>query len=156
MARREIELTIAETGADRGKVFYIRRLSAWDADQWGRRVIYGLLHSRAEIEGLDPDLGLAGLAELGLQLLFYIEPEVADGLLNTLTSCVFRRPDARNPAVEVPLLSDDIEDIATLTTLREAAFRLHIDFFTGVARLFSPDGTDSSRGETGAGNLSPA
>lgn len=144
MARREIEITISEPGDDYGKTFYIRRMSAWDADRWGRRVIYALLQSQVEIEDLDIEQGIAGLVGRGLELLAYIPPDTADALFDALTDCVFRRPDPRHPGVEMPLRPDDVEDALTIAILREAVFRLHTDFFSGAQRLFSPDGKATS------------
>ncbi len=46
---REIEINISEPGDDYGKTFHIRRMSAWDADRWGRRVIYALLQSQVRL-----------------------------------------------------------------------------------------------------------
>lgn len=150
MARREIEITISEPGADYGKTFHIRRMSAWDADRWGRRVIYALLQSQVEIDDLEVEQGIAGLVGRGLQLLVYIPPEKADALLDALTDCVFRRPDPRNPAVEMPLQPDDVEDGLTITVLREAVFRLHTDFFSGVLRLFSQNGIEAHPSAAGS------
>ncbi|NPC90533.1 hypothetical protein HNH97_16805, partial [Gluconacetobacter entanii] len=40
MALKSIEYTVAEEGEDCGKVFVITRMSAFDADRWGRHVLH--------------------------------------------------------------------------------------------------------------------
>lgn len=155
MARKEITVTIDQDGDDKGKVFVIQRMSAFDADRWGRRVLNALVQNNARIPDIDEGSGLAGVAQFGIKLMAYIDPDRSDELLGHLIKCVMVRPDPQNPIVLRPVHESDIDDVRTIAVLREEAFKLHTDFFMGVGRLFSPVGLAIRAAMSGASQNTP-
>ena len=137
MAIRQVNVTVPMEGADQGKVFVITRMSAMEADQWGRHCLQAAIASGADIPGLDEDAGLAGLAAVGLGIFGAMDPQRMDGLIERLMRCVSVQPDPRNTAVRRPLDESDLEEIPTVGWLQKEAFALHVDFFKGVGPLFS-------------------
>lgn len=138
MAVKSIEYTITDPGEDRGKVFVITRMSAFDADRWGRHVLHAAIRADLAVRDDAPDAGIAGLAGMGVALFGAIDPAAADGLLERLMRCVTVRPDPSRPGVTRALHATDIAEIETVGTLQAEAFDLHVGFFRGAARLFSP------------------
>ncbi|MDE7547888.1 hypothetical protein PY793_07795 [Acetobacter fabarum] len=137
MAIRQTSVTVPLDGADYGKVFVITRMSAMEADQWGRHCLQAAIASGADIPGLEVDAGLAGLAAVGLGIFGGMAPERMDNLLDRLMRCVSVQPDPHNAAVRRPLDESDLEEIPTVGWLQKEAFALHVDFFKGVGPLFS-------------------
>ncbi|MCW4594270.1 hypothetical protein NO219_09795, partial [Gluconacetobacter entanii] len=89
MALKSIEYTVAEEGEDCGKVFVITRMSAFDADRWGRHVLHAALAGgyRAP-DGDDVAEGMGSIAEAGMRIFGMMAPEAADTLLDRLMQCV--------------------------------------------------------------------
>lgn len=137
MAIRQVQVCVPLEGADKGKTFVITRMSAMEADRWGRHCLQAAIASGADIPGLDADAGLAGLVAVGLGIFGAMDPERMDGLLARLMQCVSVQPDPRNAAVRRPLDESDLEEIPTVGWLQKEAFALHVDFFKGVGPLFS-------------------
>ena len=137
MAIRQVSVTVPMEGADKGKTFVITRMSAMEADQWGRHCLQAAIASGADIPGLEEDAGLAGLAAVGIGIFGAMDPARMDGLLARLMQCVTVQPDPRNAAVRRPLDERELEEIPTVGWLQKEAFALHVDFFKGVGPLFS-------------------
>ncbi|MFT8892491.1 MAG: hypothetical protein ABF888_11695 [Acetobacter papayae] len=137
MAVREVTLSVPMEGADHNKRFVITRMSAFEADRWGRHCLQAALGCGADLTGITPEDGLAGLAAAGLGLFGAMEPERMDSLLERLMRCVSVQPDPANPTLRRPLHESDIEEIPTVGWLQKEAFALHVDFFRGVGLLFS-------------------
>lgn len=140
MAVREVTLSVPMEGADYNKRFIITRMSAFEADRWGRHCLQAALQCGVELEDITPQDGLAGLAAAGIGLFGAMEPERMDSLLERLMRCVSVQPDPANPALRRPLHESDIEEIPTVGWLQKEAFALHVDFFRGVGLLFSLPG----------------
>ncbi|MCW4590424.1 hypothetical protein NO263_07515 [Gluconacetobacter entanii] len=138
MARKSIEYTVTSDGEDNGKVFVITRMSAFEADKWGRHVLQAAIRSGAAIPDTMVANGIAGLAGAGISIFGAIDPDTTDRLLSRLMECVQIRRDPAHPEVVQKLLPVDIEEIETVATLQKEAFMLHVGFFRGAARLFSP------------------
>lgn len=137
MALRQIHVRVPMDGADHGKEFVITRMSAMEADQWGRHCLQAAIASGADIPGLEEDAGLAGLAAVGVGIFGAMDPQRMDALIERLMRCVSVQPDPRNAAVRRPLDESDLEEIPTVGWLQKEAFALHVDFFKGVGPLFS-------------------
>ena len=137
MAVREVALSVPMEGADHNKRFVITRMSAFEADRWGRHCLQAALGGGADLTGISPEDGLAGLAAAGIGLFGSMEPERMDSLLERLMRCVSVQPDPANPSLRRPLHESDIEEIPTVGWLQKEAFALHVDFFRGVGLLFS-------------------
>ncbi|MCH4094628.1 MAG: hypothetical protein LKE96_10095 [Acetobacter peroxydans] len=138
MAVREVTLSVPMVGADHNKRFVITRMSAFEADRWGRHCLQAALQCGADLTDITPEDGLAGLAAAGIGLFAAMEPERMDSLLERLMRCVSVQPDPANPVLRRPLHESDIEEIPTVGWLQKEAFALHVDFFRGVGLLFSP------------------
>ena len=137
MAIKEIAVTCQQEGADKGKMFVITRMSAFEADKWGRHCLQAAISSGADIPGAASGSGVAGLAAAGISIFGMMAPEKMDELLARLMRCVSVQPDPGNLSVRRSLHESDIEEIPTVLWLQKEAFALHVDFFRGVGQLFS-------------------
>ncbi|WP_059022486.1 hypothetical protein [Acetobacter ghanensis] len=95
MAIRQVQVCVPLEGADKGKTFVITRMSAMEADRWGRHCLQAAIASGADIPGLDADAGLAGLAAVGLGIFWRHGPR-ADGRVAGPVDAVCQR--AAGPA----------------------------------------------------------
>lgn len=137
MALKEITVSVPHEGADKGKTFVITRMSAIKADRWGRHCLQAAAAGGADIPGAASGTGLAGVAAAGISIFAAMPPDRMDELIAELLTCVRVQPDPNNAAVRRPLHESDIEEIPTVGWLQAEAFKLHVDFFRGVGRLFS-------------------
>lgn len=133
MARKELFYT-ETAGRDAGKVFYIREMSAAQAEWWAIRAGMAMARSGVELPNNFADMGIAAMAGTGLKMVSQIPPAEAKPLLDELMECVQCVPDASNQNVKRRLIDDDIEEIATRLKLRAEVFKLHVDFFQAAAR----------------------
>lgn len=133
MARKEIYYT-ETAGRDAGKVFYIREMSAAQAEWWAIRAGMAMARSGVDLPENFADMGIAAMAGTGLKMVSQIPPAEAKPLLDELMECVQCVPDASNQNVKRRLIDDDIEEIATRLKLRAEVFKLHVDFFQAAAQ----------------------
>ncbi|MCW4590910.1 hypothetical protein NO263_09990 [Gluconacetobacter entanii] len=133
MALKSIEYTVAEEGEDCGKVFVITRMSAFDADRWGRHVLHAALAGgyRAP-DGDDVAEGMGSIAEAGMRIFGMMAPEAADTLLDRLMQCVRIIRDPAHPTPQ-PVIPADIQEVGTVGLLQMEAMKLHTDFFSGAS-----------------------
>jgi hypothetical protein len=135
MARKIANYTVTDEGRDKGKLFVITEMSAARAESWAMRVLLALIGANVELpEGFE-ELGMAGLAELGMRALSGLKWEVAEPLLGEMMECIQIIPDPKKTHV-VRALSEEQEDIAEVMTrlkLRMEVFKLHTDFLEAVA-----------------------
>lgn len=129
MARKQITLTIGAEGRDKGKVFILTELSAYDAEEWAGRALFSLMNAGVEIPDNIAEAGLAGVAAMGMKAIAKLPFESAKPLLEKMMDCVQIQP---SPNVARELMSGDIEEVATLFTLRKKVLGLHLDFFTAA------------------------
>ena len=134
MARKQATITIDTQGRDFGKTFVLTELSAMAAEEWAGRALFAMLNSGVEIPDSIARAGLAGVAALGITSLTKLSFDAAKPLLNDMLACVQVRP---SPNVTRVLIEDDIEEVATLLTLRKEVFNLHLSFFTGAGESTS-------------------
>lgn len=133
MARKEIYYTETK-GRDAGKVFYIREMSATQAEWWAIRAGMAMARSGVDLPDNFADMGIAAMAGTGLKMVSQIPPAEAKPLLDELMECVQCVPDASNQNIKRRLIDDDIEEIATRLKLRAEVFKLHVDFFQAAAQ----------------------
>ncbi|MGC0983489.1 hypothetical protein WKH15_02970 [Pantoea agglomerans] len=133
MARKELFYT-ETAGRDTGKVFYIREMSAAQAEWWAIRAGMAMARSGVDLPDNFADMGIAAMAGTGLKMVSQIPPAEAKPLLDELMECVQCVPDASNQNIRRRLIDDDIEEIATRLKLRAEVFKLHVDFFQAAAR----------------------
>ncbi|MFS8371312.1 hypothetical protein [Acetobacter indonesiensis] len=141
MALKKKTVFVPHEGEDKDKRFDITRMSAFEADKWGRHVLQAAIGSGASIPGVAEGAGLAGVAAAGINIFGAMAPERTDELLDVLMECVVFVPDPVRPEVTIPFKlaakSGQIEEIPTIGWLQKEAFALHVDFFKGVGQLFS-------------------
>ena len=130
MARKQITLTIGAEGRDKGKVFILTELSAYDAEEWAGRALFSLMNAGVEIPDNIAEAGLAGVAAMGMKAIAKLPFDSAKPLLDKMMDCVQIQP---SPNVTRELMSGDVEEVATLFTLRKKVLGLHLDFFTAAA-----------------------
>ena len=127
MARKSKTVVIEDAGRDCGKSFLITEMPVFKAEKWAARAILALAKSGVGIpDGVE---GMAGLASFGLNSITSLAWEDVEPLLDEMLTCVQVVP---SPGVVRPMMpnADDIEEVATLLTLRKEVLGLHFDFFT--------------------------
>ncbi|HAS1418494.1 TPA: hypothetical protein I4D22_11565 [Enterobacter asburiae] len=133
MARKEIFYTVEDKGRDNGKVFYIREMSATQAEWWAIRAILAMANNGINLPDNLSDMGMAGMAKVGLEMVAKIPPEDARPLLDELMKCVQAVPNPDDLNIKRPLIDDDTEEVMTRLKLRSEVFKLHVDFLTAAA-----------------------
>lgn len=134
MARKEITVTIDADGRDQGKVFFIKELSAQKAEDWAARLLLALTRNGVQVPENVLDMGMAGIAAVGIRSIGGIPWDQAKPLLDEMMRCVRIQPSPSTRPNIVRALNDngddgdDIEEITTRITLREAWITLHTGF----------------------------
>lgn len=137
---KEVRVPVEGYGRDKGKLFLIREVDAYQAETWAARAIEAMAKSGAAIpDGLD-DSGLAGLFTLGIRAFLGAPSALVLPLLEEMfLACVSIVPDPANrkvlrgagvPGVDPvgPLIADDTEEVKTRLLLRNAIVELHTGF----------------------------
>lgn len=135
MARREQDVTVTagtkETNRDYGKTFFLREMSAVDAEEWAGRMLLALTRAGVDVPAELMGGGMAAAAaakQLIAQLLVNgigsLDYEEIKPLLQQMMDCVQIREDK---ALRT-LTSDDIEEVATRIFLRGEVLELHMGF----------------------------
>jgi hypothetical protein len=103
------------------------------------RVLLALMSSNIQLPEDFEQLGMAGLAELGLKAVAGLRWEVAEPLLSEMMACVQRIPDPAKPHIHRVIIesADDIEEISTRLKLRVEVWKLHMGFLQAVAPSLS-------------------
>ena len=142
MARKEIYVTIVESGRDEGKLFKIIEAPAVQADKWGIRAMLALNRNGAQIPDEIMKLGLIGVLVVGVHKLKGVLWEDLEPLIDEMLTCIeiVPTPSARNITRKLFTAPDDIEEVSTLSTLRMEVFKLHVNFMPGDDRSKSQDG----------------
>lgn len=134
MPRKTANYTVQDEGRDKGKIFVITEMSASQAESWAMRVLLALISGNVDIPEGVAELGMAGLAELGLRSLSSLKWEVAEPLLAEMLSCVQYIPSPDKTHMVRPLVESDIEEVVTRLKLRMEVWNLHTDFLGAVAK----------------------
>ena len=128
--RKTVTVTIDDAGRDKGKVFVLTEMSAYQSENWAARAIFAMMNAGVDIPDNIAEAGLAGVAALGIKSLTHVSFESAKPLLDEMLACVQFQP---SPKVTRALVEDDIEEVATLLRLRKEVLALHLDFFINAA-----------------------
>ncbi|PND34530.1 hypothetical protein C1I89_10110 [Achromobacter pulmonis] len=134
MARKQVTVTISAEGRDKGKVFVLTELPAYEAEDWAGRALFALMNAGVEIPDNIAEAGLAGVAAMGMKAIAKLPFDSAKPLLDSMMKCIQIQP---SPSVVRALVSDDIEEVATLLTLRKQILGLHMDFSMAAAQSTS-------------------
>ena len=118
MARKIAQWTVEDEGRDKGKVFLLTEMPTSRAEAWATRVLLALMGSNTNLPENFADMGMAGLAELGLKAIAGLKWEVAEPLLEEMLQCVQIIPNPAKPQVVRALVESDIEEILTRFKLR--------------------------------------
>ena len=117
-----------EKGRDEGKTFVITEMPITKADNWAMRALFAIANGGIDIEGINPNMGMLGLAQVAIKALSGIKPDVGIPLLDELLECVQVLPSGGN--ARALIIDSDIKDLSTMFTLRKEALAIHIDFLT--------------------------
>jgi hypothetical protein len=137
MARKIANYTVTAEGRDKGKIFLITEMSAAHAESWALRVLLALVGANVNLPENFAELGMAGVAELGIRALSGLKWEVAEPLLEEMFECCEIIPDRSKTHVHRTLIDSDIEEVSTRLKLRMEVFKLHTDFLQAVAPSIS-------------------
>lgn len=142
MARKTADITITAEGRDRGKVFRITEMDALRAEKWAYRVI--LIIGGGQLPENPLALGMAGLTMVTITGLLSARwsPEVEALLDEMIATVSFVAPE--NPLITRPLLAGEIEEVATLFTLRQEVVALHLGF-SSAADLWASTGVAGTK-----------
>ena len=121
-----------EKSRDYGKQFLIEEMSAWSAYDWALRAFLALAKNGIKIPEEVQDLGIVGLAQMGLNALAGANYGDVKPLLDELLRCAKIIPD-NNKDVSRPILEVDMQEISTIFLLHKEAFALHADFLADSA-----------------------
>lgn len=117
-----------EKGRDEGKTFVITEMPITKADNWAMRALFAIANGGIDIEGINPNMGMLGMAQVAIKALSGIKPDVGIPLLDELLECVQVLPSGGN--ARALIVDSDIKDLSTMFTLRKEALAIHIDFLT--------------------------
>jgi hypothetical protein len=123
--RKTSTVTIDAKGRDKGKVFLLTELPTAESEEWAGRALFALMNAGVEIPDNIAEAGLAGLAAMGIKAITKLPFDAAKPLLDKMMECVQIQP---SPGVVRSLIPDDIEEVATMLSLRKAIWNLHVDF----------------------------
>jgi hypothetical protein len=132
MARKVVDVTINDRGTN--KTFVLTEMPASQAEKWATRLLLAITRAAKAGTGIEiPDnleqLGMAGIASLGIRALSGVSWEDIEPLMDEMFRCVQIRPDPLSqPLIVRPLIEDDIEDVQTRLKLRAELIALHTGF----------------------------
>lgn len=133
--RRIETVTITAEGRDKGKVFTIKEMPAWQAEEWFTRAVLLLARSGLEVPGDILDRGpmafvamTAGLALSGLSRANYDDVKP---LLAQMMDCVAFNPGGTTMDMTGGTMMHLIEEAKTILYLREKVISLHVGFSIG-------------------------
>lgn len=128
MARKVSKFTVQTEGRDKGKLFVLTEMSASRSEDWGIRALLALASSGVELPDDVQEMGMAGIAVMGVQALSGLRYEAVKPLMDEMFACVEFCPDPGKPHVVRALVEDDIEEPGTRLQIRKAILELHVDF----------------------------
>jgi hypothetical protein len=138
MARKTVTYRVEDKGRDFGKMFLLTEMPADQAEDWAMRALFALMAGDVQIPENFAEMGMAGMAELGLRAISGLSWDVAKPLIAEMFLCVKIIPKPETIQVSRELIDDDIEEISTRIKLRMEVFQLHTDFLQAVAPSLSP------------------
>ena len=150
MARKTVTYKVDSEGRDHGKVFLLTEMSAAKAESWAMRVLLALIANNVNMPDNYEELGMAGLAEVGLKGISGLKWEVAEPLLAEMLEGIEIIPDPAKTHVKRPIVESDIEEVVTRLKLRMEVFNLHVDFSLAAVQSIFPGKRTAAAG----GNVS--
>jgi hypothetical protein len=149
--RREKRVAITSEGRDKGKVFLIREMPAFQAERWANRMILALLDANAKRASKDmQDGGLSALSVMmptslagSIKWLAGINYTGVEDLLNEQVACMFYVPNVPGAQPQELYTGElsQVEEIETIWELRSEWLLLHLGFL--LAGGESTTGTQS-------------
>jgi hypothetical protein len=130
MARRREKVVIAHEGRDHGKVFWITEMAATDVEYWAGRLLTMLAAGNTNVPPGFFQMGLEGCAAwIAVHGIGGIDWTTCKPLLDEMMQCVTVQPDPdRENIIRRLDIRDDIQELTTLLTIREAWFDTHLGF----------------------------
>ncbi|EMA4783451.1 hypothetical protein AB7185_11130 [Providencia rettgeri] len=134
MALKSKTITI-EKGRDEGMTYLITEMPISKADNWAMRALFAIANGGVDLESVNPNMGMLGMANVAIKALAGIDPKVGIPLLDELLECVQVVPSGGN--ARALLLDSDVKDLTTMFTLRKEALAIHLDFLVQGGGLSS-------------------
>ncbi|MEY0432404.1 hypothetical protein AB7V88_21790 [Providencia rettgeri] len=134
MALKSKTITI-EKGRDEGMTYLITEMPISKADHWAMRALFAIANGGVDLESVNPNMGMLGMANVAIKALAGIDPKVGIPLLDELLECVQVVPSGGN--ARALLLDSDVKDLTTMFTLRKEALAIHLDFLVQGGGLSS-------------------
>lgn len=144
--RKTVNYTVTAEGRDKGKLFVITEMPTSQGEAWATRALLAILASNPDIPENFGEMGMAGLAELGLRALSSLRWETLSPLLDEMMGCVQIIPDPARVHVARPLIETDIEEISSRLSLRMEWWALHMGFLKAVAASISDQKSAATAG----------
>lgn len=126
--RKEATIVIGTEGRDKGKIFALTEMPAYQAEKWAFRALQAAVKAGVDIPDNIARQGMAAVAAIGIQALAGMNFGDAEPLLDEMFQCIKIIRDPRHPEVKLPLLDDDIEEVWTRIHLRREVIALHTNF----------------------------
>lgn len=137
MSRKTANHTVTAEDRDKGKIFKITEMPSAQGEAWAARALLALMANNTDVPENFSELGMAGLAEMGLRALSTLRWEVLSPLLEEMMGCVEIIPDSKVTHFSRPLVETDIEEISTRLALRAEWWKLHMGFLQAVVPSIS-------------------
>lgn len=134
MALKSKTITI-EKGRDEGMTYLITEMPISKADNWAMRALFAIANGGVDLESVNPNMGMLGMANVAIKALAGIDPKVGIPLLDELLECVQVVPSGGN--ARALLLDSDVKDLTTMFLLRKEALAIHLDFLVQGGGLSS-------------------
>lgn len=144
MARKQLKITIADEGRDKGKVFVLTEMAARPGHDWATRALFAIMNGGVDIPDDFMGAGWAGLAAIGIKALGKVHVDAAKPLMDELLECVTIQPDAGKPEVTRKWIDDDFEEITTIFRLQKDVLLLHVNFPTAAGRSTSAPAAEAA------------
>lgn len=93
-----------------------------------------MIKGGADVPDNVADMGMAGIAAIGVGALNGVSIETAEPLLDELLTCVTVIPDPNKPEVVRALFDEDVEEPVTYFKLQKEVLMLHLDFSSPDAK----------------------
>lgn len=133
MSRKLVDFTIEKENRDKGKRFRIEEMSAFDAESWAMRAISGMAAAGVDLpKEVISAPSAEALAGVGISAFLRIGREEQEELSRQLLDCVKLVYDAKGNTRD--LLPSDIEEPATLITLKLKVLEMHLSSFFSDGR----------------------
>jgi hypothetical protein len=129
---KEAEIRI-EAGRDRGKVFVIREMPAYDLEWFAIRAFQALGSSGINVPQEIADMGAVGFCLVAFQAFMGSTAEQIKPLRDEMMKCVFLRSSAD---AMIPFDPQLVFEIDTIRKIREAWLKLHTGFTVAELALY--------------------